>query len=208
MRAYLCYAFLILSGVSAMNAESDPLNRPATEPVAELIPGTVKLEFYNPEHFTTVQLIHDTVMGGRSAGSVTAVSEPAGLRFFGNLSLANNGGFASAEFRLAKTLPSAPYRSIKLNAAADGRQYQLRLKTPFIPQGVAYVADFNTAADPQNYYFQHSDFNGRYRGRLVTNLPKLNFADVSQISLMLADKTSGTFSIVLYSVSLSPAQSL
>ncbi len=193
MRAYLCCAFLVLSGVSAMKTDSEPFNRLVNDPVADLIPGTTKLEFYNSEHFTTVQLVHDTVMGGRSAGSVKTVSEPKGLRFFGNLSLANNGGFASAEFRLAKKLPSVFYRSIKLDVAADGRQYQLRLKTPFIPQGVAYVADFNSAVDQQNYYFQHSDFNGRYRGRLVTNMPKLNFADVSQISVMLADNTSGAF---------------
>ncbi|WP_372624974.1 CIA30 family protein, partial [Arsukibacterium sp.] len=145
------------------------------------------------------------VMGGRSTGSVKAVSEPVGLRFFGDLSLANNGGFASAEFRLAKKIPSVPYRSIKLNVAADGRQYQLRLKTPFIPQGVAYVADFKSAIDQLNYYFQHSDFNGRYRGRLVPNMPKLRFADVSHISVMLADKNSGAFSTVLYSISLSTA---
>ncbi|WP_372627472.1 CIA30 family protein, partial [Arsukibacterium sp.] len=123
MRAYLCYAFLILSGASAVKAESEQLNRLAAEPSDEVIPDTITLEFYNPAHFTTVQLVHDTVMGGRSSGSVKAVSEPAGLRFFGDLSLANNGGFASAEFRLAKKIPSAPYRSIKLKVAADVRQY-------------------------------------------------------------------------------------
>ena len=203
MRAYLCYAFLVLSGVSAMKADSEPLDRLVTAPDADLMLGTKKLEFYNSEHFTSVQLVHDTVMGGRSSGSVRTVSEPEGLRFFGDLSLANNGGFASAEFRLAKKLPSAPYRRIKLNVAADGRQYQLRLKTPFIPKDVAYVADFNSAVAQQSYYFQLSDFNGRYRGRLVPNMPKLHFADVSHISVMLADKNSGTFSIVLYSISLS-----
>ncbi|SNY41614.1 Complex I intermediate-associated protein 30 (CIA30) [Arsukibacterium tuosuense] len=187
-----------------MNAESEPLEQPATA----LMPGTVALEFYNPEHFSLVQLVHDTVMGGRSEGSVKAVSEPAGLRFFGNLSLANNGGFASAEFKLAKALAPHIYRSIKLNIAADGRQYQLRLKTPYIPQGVAYVADFNSTKDKQSYYFTPADFNGRYRGRLVTNLPELRLADVSHVSVMLADQTSGAFSIVLYSISLSPAQAI
>jgi hypothetical protein len=204
MKMSLCYTFIIFLGANAMNAESASSNLPASES----LPGTVTLQFYNPEHFTMVQLVHDTVMGGQSNGSVKAVSQPTGLRFFGNLSLVNNGGFASAEFRLAEKLPVEPYRSIKLNVAADGRQYQLRLKTPFIPQGVAYVANFNSVIDQHSYYFQSADFTGRYRGRLFNDMPELNFADVSQISLMLADKTRGTFSIVLYSISLSPAQLL
>ncbi|HAW94131.1 MAG: hypothetical protein CML22_03305 [Rheinheimera sp.] len=205
MRAYLCYAFLALSGVGSMNAESEPPNRAATKPGGEKIQGIITLEFYNPEHFNTVELVHDTVMGGRSSGFVKAVSEPAGLRFFGRLSLANNGGFASAQFRLAQKLPVEPYRSMTLNLAADGRQYQLRLKTPLIAQGVAYVADFNSTIEQESYYFQAGDFSGRYRGRPVNNMPALNFSDVSHISIMLADKTTGAFSIVLYSISLSTA---
>lgn len=204
MRAYLRYVLLTLFGIAAMNAKSETMKQPATD----ALPGSVTLEFYNAEHFTTVQLVHDTVMGGRSAGSVKVVSDPVGLQFFGNLSLANNGGFASAEFKLAAALPARTYHSIKLNVAADGRQYQLRLKTPYIPQGVAYVADFSSAKDKQSYYFNPADFNGRYRGRLVTNLPVLDFADISQISVMLADKNSGAFSIVLYSINLSATQTI
>ncbi|MDX1537856.1 CIA30 family protein [Arsukibacterium sp.] len=203
MKILLTYVLFILSGLSTMNAKSESLTKSANE-----LPGTVMLEFYNPEDFSSVQLIHDTVMGGRSTGGIKPVSEPAGLRFFGNLSLANNGGFASAEFKLAAALPSPIYRSIKLHIAADGRQYQLRLKTPFLAQGVAYVAEFNSAIDMQNYYFKPADFSGRYRGRLVANLPALSLADVSHISVMLADGQSGTFSIILYSLSLSSAQTI
>ncbi|MDX1677322.1 CIA30 family protein, partial [Arsukibacterium sp.] len=97
---------------------------------------------------------------------------------------------------------------IKLNMAADGRQYQLRLKTPLIPRGVAYVADFISVKDQQSYYFELADFSGRYRGRSLNNLPALNLSDVSHISVMLADQHNGPFSIVLYSISLSSAQTI
>ncbi|KKO46719.1 hypothetical protein WG68_04025 [Arsukibacterium ikkense] len=172
------------------------------------MPGTVVLEFYNKNHFSHVQLVHDTVMGGRSDGAVNMVTEPAGLRFFGNLSLANNGGFASAEFRLTNALPAQHFSSIKLHVAADGRTYQLRLKTPYLPRGVAYVANFKSDIGQQHYYFQPDAFSGRYRGREVTQLPKLNFADVTQLSVMLADEKNGPFSIILYSLGLSTTQAI
>tara|TARA_R110002126_G_scaffold160458_11_gene308123 strand:+ start:6253 stop:6867 length:615 start_codon:yes stop_codon:yes gene_type:complete len=204
MRDYLAYASITLFSVCAMTAGAVPVKQPAVE----VLLGSQVLQFYNPAHFSTVQLIHDTVMGGRSDGSLAPVSEPAGLRFFGNLSLANNGGFASAEFKLAQALPAKDFNSINLNVTADGRLYQLRLKTSYIPQGVAYVVNFQTDIDRQNYYFKAGDFTGQFRGRQVTNLPKLNLEDVTHISLMLADKKSGPYSVIMYSVALSPLQSI
>ncbi|MDP4537897.1 CIA30 family protein [Alkalimonas collagenimarina] len=168
----------------------------------------MELQFSNPDHFTNVQMVHDTVMGGRSRGFVEPVAEPVGLRFYGELSLANNGGFASAQFRLAEALPVFDYNRITLHLAADGRAYQLRLKTPFIPGGVAYVANFQTSVDQPSYDFQPNSFVGQFRGRRVRNLPPLNFADVSHISVMLADKNSGEFDIILYSIDFSSLQSI
>ncbi|WP_213994816.1 CIA30 family protein [Arsukibacterium sp.] len=204
MRDYLAYAIITLFGASAMTTGAAPLKQSAA---TALLGGEV-LQFHNSAHFSTVQLIHDTVMGGRSDGSLAMLSEPAGLRFSGNLSLANNGGFASAEFRLAKPLPAESFNSVKLTVAADGRLYQLRLKTPYIPQGVAYVANFKTVEGQKDYYFQPTAFNGQFRGRTVTNLPELRLADISHVSVMLADKRSGAYSIVLYSIELSALQSI
>jgi hypothetical protein len=142
-------------------------------------------------------------MGGQSAGALEQLADPAGLRFFGNLSLANNGGFASVEFELAETLPPLAFNNVALKVVGDGRHYLLRLKTPALPRGAAYVATFKTSSDNFIYNFQPSDFVSQYRGRLLTDVPPLNLADVKQISLMLADKKSGSFSLVLYSIALS-----
>ena len=170
--------------------------------------GATALQFGNPNHFSQVRLVHDTVMGGRSNGALHKITEPDGLRFSGHLSLANNGGFASVQFTLASTLPGIDYQRILLQLAADGRTYQLRLKTPFIPGGVAYVADFKSSIKSSTYTFEASDFRGQFRGRRVANLPTLKFADVTQVSIMLADKTSGPYAIELYSIDFSAIQSI
>jgi hypothetical protein len=179
-----------------------------TQPPIDYALGTMALQFSNTNHFDQIQLVHDTVMGGRSSGAVEPVSDPVGVRFYGELSLANNGGFASAEFRLADALPEFAYNSIRLHLAADGRAYQLRLKTPYIPRGVAYVAHFQSSEQQPYYDFQQSSFVGQFRGRQVRNVPPLNLADVTHISVMLADKNSGLFDIVLYSIDFSSLQSI
>ncbi|WP_189481585.1 CIA30 family protein [Alishewanella tabrizica] len=165
------------------------------------LPTTTALAFNNPEHFRQFRLIHDTVMGGRSAGQVDFTEDRQGLVFSGNLSLENNGGFASAEFTLASPLAVTTLSSLYIDALGDGRSYQIRLKTPYIPNGVAYVATFDTVTERDHYYVPLSAFYGQFRGRRVSNLPKLKLTDVNQLSIMLADKQPGPFSIVLYSVS-------
>ncbi|MCH8538996.1 MAG: CIA30 family protein [Alkalimonas sp.] len=185
-----------------------PLATASNQPSVDFALGTMALEFANSNHFDSIQLVHDTVMGGRSRGSVESVSDPAGVRFYGQLSLANNGGFASAQFRLADALPEFAYQRIRLHLAGDGREYQLRLKTPYIPAGVAYVARFQSNETQAYYDFQAGSFVGQFRGRQVRNLPRLNFADVTHISVMLADKNSGFFDIVLYSIDFSSLQSI
>lgn len=160
---------------------------------------TVQLNFSDDNHFERISLIHDTVMGGRSSGHVVRYDDHV-LMFSGNLSLKNNGGFASAEFTLVKPITAAHSGQLTLTAAADGRTYQLRLKTPFIPSGVAYVAEFSTQQKMADYTFDVEAFSGRYRGRIVTGLPPLRLADISHLSIMLADKTPGPFQIALYSL--------
>lgn len=176
-------------------------------PVHPNEPGTVRLQFASANDFSYVQLVHDTVMGGRSHGTLQAV-ETTALRFSGHLSLANNGGFASAQFNLKQPLPALNFQQIRLQLAADGRRYQLRLKTPFIPNGVAYVAHFDSQPGKASYEFTARDFNGQFRGRAVANMPVLHFADVYQISIMLADKTTGNFDILLYDIEFSALQSI
>lgn len=163
----------------------------------------VQLDFINNDHFSRLFLVHDTVMGGRSQGSVTKTADGNAVLFYGELSLENNGGFASVEFRLQQKLPAKTFTQVSLNAAADNRTYQLRLKTPYIPQGVAYVTEFNTTSELRDYHFDSAAFEGRYRGRKITNLPALNFYDIIQISVMLADKKTGPFQIELHHISFS-----
>lgn len=159
----------------------------------------VQLNFRDYNHFESIVLIHDTVMGGRSSGTVIRHNDDAVL-FTGNLSLENNGGFASAEFKLLNPITALNSTQLILHTKPENRTYQLRLKTALIAQGVAYVAEFSADNGQQTFVFTPDNFSGRYRGNPVLNLPPLHFSDVSHVSIMLADKTPGPFQIALYSL--------
>ena len=68
--------------------------------------------------------VNDGVMGGRSTGGPTL---PDGtLKFRGDLSLANNGGFASVR-SVGRSFDLSSATAVVLRVKGDGRSYQLRL---------------------------------------------------------------------------------
>lgn len=158
----------------------------------------VSVDFANPKEIQNWVIINDTVMGGRSAARIQI--ENSRLFFYGNLSLQNNGGFASTR-RLGEPVNWSNQQNISLKLIGDGKQYQFRLRTGRTWDGVAYVASFKTNGILQTLNFSPSDFSPQWRGRSVTNAPDLNFTDVLQIGFMLADKQPGKFQIEVQSIS-------
>ncbi|WP_102476904.1 CIA30 family protein [Shewanella sp. 10N.286.52.C2] len=154
----------------------------------------MEIQFDNPNHVTEAKISNDTVMGGLSASQLDS-QQGQNAVFSGNVSLDNNGGFASIEFQLRQT---APYSDrITLRVFGDGKRYQLRLKTAKLSFGEAYAADFDTQAGQwSEHTFTVTDFQPRFRGRNIS-APALKFADISRIGLLIAAKQQGPFSITL-----------
>jgi monofunctional biosynthetic peptidoglycan transglycosylase len=159
---------------------------------------TVQITFESPQEAENWVIVNDTVMGGRSAARVE-VSDNR-LYFFGLLSLENNGGFASTR-RIGDPQNWQSSLPLKVKLKGDGRAYQLRIRTNRGFDGVAYVANFQTNAEQQVVEFSEADFSPQWRGRLVRNAPDLDFADIRQIGVMLADKSPGTFKLELSAIS-------
>lgn len=149
-----------------------------------------QVDFHSPQEPQNWLRINDSVMGGVSTSVLHF--EDGSLLFKGQLSLENNGGFASVR-RVGKMSLSSQNGPLTISAKGDGRQYQVRLRTNRTYDGVAYVAMFSTNTGWQNLQFQQSDFVAQYRGRRVNGAPALSFDDVEQIGFMLADKQPGAF---------------
>jgi len=140
------------------------------------------------------QVVNDGVMGGVSSSGVQPTGRGTGL-FTGELSLENNGGFASVRALVGRQDLSR-YDGLEIRVRGDGRTYQLRLRTNDRFDGIAYRTHFATRADEWiTLKISFAEFQPTYRGRIVPDAPVLDTTTISQVAFMLADKNPGKFSL-------------
>lgn len=134
-------------------------------------------------------VISDDVMGGRSTG--TAESLPEGVRFFGHLSLENNGGFSSTR----TLVEEAPHGAIgmRLSLKGDGRRYQARLRLDQRFDGISWSHAFDTNGEWQEIEIPFDHFEPVFRGNRVASAGPVVPARISQVGILLADKQEGPF---------------
>ena len=140
--------------------------------------------------------INDGVMGGLSSGRMVAFEH--GLRFEGELSLENSGGFASVRRLVGRDLSQTG--SVRLTLRGDGRRYQFRLRQDGGFDGVAWRAEFTTRGDWQTIDLAYADFLPVYRGRPVAGAGPVVPGRIRQIGFMLADRKPGAFALEIRSV--------
>jgi monofunctional biosynthetic peptidoglycan transglycosylase len=145
------------------------------------------------EHWRAV---NDGVMGGVSSGRMVETQD--GLRFEGELSLENNGGFASVRRLVMNDLAAA--RGVRLELRGDGRSYQFRLRAGHQFDGIAWSAAFTTNNDWQTVELDFDEFQPVFRGRIVPEAGPVNAAEIRQVGFLLADKQAGAFAIDIRSI--------
>jgi len=137
----------------------------------------------------------DGVMGGRSTGRVTQ-SEAGILRFSGELSLENKGGFSQTQ----TSLPEGSLKDaigIEARVRGDGRTYHLDVRCSDVRvMAGSFQTNVDTVAGEWiTLRLPFDQFRLYSFGRLVPNAPKLTPARVESIGVTLADKKSGPFQI-------------
>ena len=140
------------------------------------------------------QVVNDGVMGGLSRSEFVTDGEAAGV-FRGNVSLANNGGFASV-----RTVPGDygldGFDGVAIKVRGDGKRYSFRLRMDNRFDGVAWKQDFDTeAGEWMTVWLPFAGFEPTWRGRRVPNAPALDPDRIRQFGLLIADKQVGPFRI-------------
>jgi monofunctional biosynthetic peptidoglycan transglycosylase len=157
------------------------------ESVAEFTPGeSEKLDW---------RVVDDGVMGGLSQGK-REIGKDGVLRFFGTLSLENNGGFSSLRTGDVK-MDLSGAEGVVLRVKGDGRTYQLRFSTDAEYRGreMSFQAGFPTSMGEWiEVKVPFKRFLGTWRG---IELPDkvFNPAKIRRIGLQLADKKAGPFEL-------------
>lgn len=170
---------LLLTAMAVGSAEGQEVTRMT---VLEFTPAAVEAWY----------VVNDGVMGGISSSQMRHEGENVGV-FEGNLSLENNGGFASVRTQIPEgTLAGAS--TLILTVRGDGKRYQLRLRMSQGFDGVAYGASFETTAGEWSEVELPLElFRPTFRGYVPRDARPLDPARVRQVGLMLTDKQEGPF---------------
>lgn len=168
-------------------------NIPAPSEPPERTPGIALFDFdgREPAWYT----VNDNVMGGISTSSVTLDKEQQNLKFSGNVSLENNGGFASIRSQWAP-YDLESFDGLLLRVRGDGNMYRIRIRTEDTGTAIAYTGLFKTEANTwQEIFIPFAEMVPLYRGFVVDAAGPLNPATIRSFGLMMSDKQQGEFSL-------------
>ena len=138
--------------------------------------------------------VNDGVMGGRSSGGPRVADGQ--LEFAGELSLANNGGFASVR-SVGRDFDLSDASQVVLRVRGDGRRYQLRLATDVRYRGisVSYGAEFETTAGEwTEVRVPLASLTPTVRGSNLQG-PPIDPSQIREIGLLIGDKREGAFAL-------------
>lgn len=138
------------------------------------------------------QSVNDGVMGGVSEGNFK-ITDKKTMEFFGTLSLANNGGFASVRTK-SKKLGLEKGDTLVAKVRGDGREYMLNLylNKPLI--AFSYRATVPTKKDEWIEVRVPLDtFEATSFGRPVKDAGAVKPEKINALGFMLSDKKAGPF---------------
>ena len=155
-------------------------------------PLKVLFDFTGVDAAKEWQAVNDGVMGGVSEGKFK-ITDNKTLEFFGTLSLANNGGFASVRTK-GKKLGLEKGDTLVVKVRGDGREYELNLYVPTIQIAYSYRTVFQTEKDGWvEIKLPLDKFYATSFGQVVKNAGQVNPATVNGIGFVLSDKKAGPF---------------
>ena len=137
-------------------------------------------------------IVNDDVMGGVSK-SYLSLNDENNLIFSGNVSLDNNGGFASSRMSLGSESLKG-IKSFKIKFRGDGNIYKLRLRQNNMR--ASYSSDFKSIKDKWvEVNIPVEDFIPTWRGYSYNNYPALDIEKINSLGIHISDKQEGEFKL-------------
>ncbi|WP_059014647.1 CIA30 family protein [Mycobacterium sp. M26] len=180
--AIACLAILIMSGVNL-------------GPIARADEPAVLVDLSDRNAVAAWTTVNDPVMGGRSTSSVSFGD--GGLVFAGNISLENNGGFASARGPVDPEIGTraSGATALSVRALGDGKTYVLKVETG---QPWSYIQRFSTDAGARRAYeLPIAGFESVGMFLNPVPAPPLDPSTINRVGIYILDKQEGPFQLVV-----------
>jgi hypothetical protein len=163
-----------------------PMETQSVEPIKLL------LDFEDTDKSGRWMVVNDDVMGGVSRSNVKLHSD-GHLLFDGEVSTNYGGGFASVRTDY-KNWEIEKYEGFILRVKGDGKTFQFRCRLGNNINQIAYRHYFQADnEDWQEIILPFKEFLPTYRGRVLSNIPKLDPKEIKQFGFMISDKQVGKF---------------
>jgi NADH dehydrogenase [ubiquinone] 1 alpha subcomplex assembly factor 1 len=138
-------------------------------------------------------VVNDDVMGGVSTSSFRITNGVAVFR--GEVSLENNGGFASVRSLPARHDLSAT-DSFVIRVRGDGRRYKFTARMDQSFDSAIYQCAFTTKqGEWEEHRLPLKNFVASFRGRVLVEEPPLNPAKVTSVGFLISDQQAGAFQL-------------
>ena len=165
-----------------------PMETQSVEPIKLL------LDFEDTDKSGRWMVVNDDVMGGVSRSNVKLHSD-GHLLFDGEVSTNYGGGFASVRTDY-KNWEIEKYEGFILRVKGDGKTFQFRCRLGNNINQIAYRHYFQADnEDWQEIILPFKEFLPTYRGRVLSNIPKLDPKEIKQFGFMISDKQVGNFNL-------------
>jgi len=151
----------------------------------------VLFDFADPAAAAGFAPIDDVVMGGRSWSR--AEGADGALRFTGEVSLEQGGGFASIRSR-PRPVDLSGCAGLTITARGDGRRYKVNLRTDEAFDGVTWQALLELPAGAwRTVTLPFAAFEPRFRGRAVPAAGPLDPSRLATLGFLVGDRQAGPF---------------
>jgi len=150
---------------------------------------------YNFDHNSNIaewKIVNDVVMGGRSQSTISLNAEGRAI-FAGNVSLENNGGFASVRYNPPMPIDSKAMENLVVKLKGDGNTYQVRIKAS-ADQEFSYGYELQTSAKFTSYEIPLAEMSPTFRGQKLT-LPNYKSETITEIAFLISNKKAQSFAL-------------
>lgn len=183
--------FVLFSFFTSCTA-SQRTNPVANTAASEVTTSRILMNF--PADAADWSIEDDRVMGGRSQGKV-ATTEDGHLRFWGEVSLENNGGFSSMQSNYSKTFNVDGLNSFTLRVKGDGKNYTFRVKRARSERH-SYAYTFPTSGEWETVTVPFNQLTPTFRG-YTPNLPAYAGEPIHQLRILIGNKEPQSFELLM-----------
>lgn len=154
-----------------------------------------QIDIINPEKeigLNNWRIVNDNVMGGVSKSNLY-LNESGNLIFSGDVSLDNNGGFASCRLAI-DNVSLEGISSFKIRVKGDGNTYKFRVSERY--SSINYSSNFKTIKEKWvEINIPLEKLEPTFMGYYSSRAPRLKIENMKSIGFLISDKQEGSFNL-------------